>query len=179
LEKDRNGARDKEHVMERIIGVIGSSAEDTHLAEIAGALGREIGRSGCSLICGGLGGVMEAACRGMKSLEPRAKGKTIGILPGMDKGDANPYVDIIIPSGIGFARNTIITLAADGVIAVGGGAGTLTEISYAWKFGRPIVILETAGGWAGMFGGKGIDSTRPDHILTASSPSEAVRMVLG
>jgi uncharacterized protein (TIGR00725 family) len=164
--------------MNKIIGVIGSSAADAGLEALAEAVGREIGRSGCSLVCGGLGGVMTAACRGMKRLSPPAAGITIGILPGTEKGEANPFVDLVIPSGIGFARNTIITLTADGVVAVGGGAGTLTEIAYAWKFGRPIAVVVPGGGWADVMGERRIDETRTDTVMRAPDPESAVRMIL-
>jgi hypothetical protein len=114
-----------------VIGVIGGSsatAEEAALAE-----------DGAVLICGGRGGVMEAACRGAAE----AGGLTIGILPGTDRSEANPYVALPIPTGIGYARNAIITRAAEAVIAIAGSFGTLSEIAFSLDFGTPVVGLRT------------------------------------
>jgi uncharacterized protein (TIGR00725 family) len=92
------------------------------------------------LVCGGLGGVMEAACRGAKD----GAGTTVGILPGTDRGEANEFVDVAIPTGLGEARNALVVRAADALIAVGGGYGTLSEIALALKAGKRIVGL---GSW--------------------------------
>ena len=91
------------------------------------------------MVCGGLGGTMEAACRGARS----AGGTTIGILPGLDRADANPYVEVAVPTGLGEARNALVVRAADAVIAVGGGYGTLSEIALALKAGKRVVGLGT------------------------------------
>lgn len=102
-------------------------------------VGRELGSRGVVLVCGGLGGVMEAACRGAKE----AGGLTVGILPGLDRSDANPYVDVVIATGLGEARNALVVNAADAVIAVGGGYGTLSEIGLALRAGKRVVGLGT------------------------------------
>jgi uncharacterized protein (TIGR00725 family) len=107
------------------------------------------------LVCGGLGGAMEAACEGAKA----AGGTTVGILPGADRGAANPFVDIAVPTGLGEARNALVVRAADVLIAVGGGYGTLSEVALALRAGKPVIGLDT---W-------GIDGVR-----VASSPEEAV-----
>ena len=99
----------------------------------------EIARHGFSLVCGGLGGVMEAACRGAKE----AGGITIGIIPTADKRDANPYCDLIIPTGLGHARNVLVVHASDALVAVDGETGTLSEIAIALKVGKPIVGINT------------------------------------
>jgi uncharacterized protein (TIGR00725 family) len=91
------------------------------------------------LVCGGLGGVMEAACTGAKG----GGGTTIGILPGTDRAAANPFVDFAIPTGLGEARNALVVRAADALIAIGGGYGTLSEIAFALKAGKPVVGLGT------------------------------------
>jgi uncharacterized protein (TIGR00725 family) len=91
------------------------------------------------LICGGLGGVMEAACRGAKE----AGGMTVGILADLDRSDANPYVDVVVATGLGEARNALVVNAADAVIAVGGGYGTLSEIGLALRAGKRVVGLGT------------------------------------
>lgn len=122
-----------------IVAVIGNaycSAEEANLAETVGKL---LAERGAIIICGGLGGVMEAACRGAKL----KGGMTIGILPGEDSSAANPYIDIPIVTGVGYARNMAVVKSAQAVIAVGGSYGTLSEISYALKKGTPVIGLNT------------------------------------
>lgn len=149
-----------------LIAVIGGSTPTPHEAADAEAVGRALAREGAVLICGGRGGVMEAACRGAKS----TGGLTIGILPGTDRSQANPYIDIPIVTGLGEARNAVIARTAQAVIAVGGSYGTLSEIAYALQFGVPVVGLGT---WL---------VERPGHpsvpIHRAASPEEAVALAL-
>jgi uncharacterized protein (TIGR00725 family) len=122
------------------VSVIGAS--DCRAAEqaLAEEVGQLLAQEGATLVCGGLGGVMEAAARGAK----QAGGTTIGILPGHERSVANPYLDHILTTGMGHARNLAVVSSGDAVIAVGGGYGTLSEIGLAAKIGRPVVIL---GGW--------------------------------
>ncbi len=122
-----------------IIGVIGGATPTKDEIVTAEAVGHALAKASATLICGGLGGVMEAACRGAKS----AGGLTIGILPGTGRREANPYVDIPIVTGIRCARNVIITRTARAVIAIGGSYGTLSEIAFALSFGTPVVGLGT------------------------------------
>jgi uncharacterized protein (TIGR00725 family) len=122
-----------------IIGVIGGSACSKRVYDLAVEVGREIAQRGFPLICGGLGGVMEAACKGAKS----AGGVTIGILPMSQTRDANPYVDYPIATGMGLARNIIIVHTASALIAVDGKYGTLSEVAYAAQLGVPLVGLST------------------------------------
>ena len=121
------------------IGVIGGGMCSAEIYEIAQEVGREIAQNGFSLVCGGLGGVMEAACRGARE----TGGITIGILPTSNKGDANPYCDLVIPTGLGHARNVLVVHASDGLVAVDGETGTLSEIAIALKVGKPIVGIKT------------------------------------
>jgi len=123
-----------------IIGVIGGGHCSAEIYELARQVGHEVAKAGAILICGGLFGVMEAACRGAKE----AGGMTIGILPGKIKNEANAFVDIPIVTGLNEARNVIIARSADGLIAVDGEYGTLSEIAFALKFGKPVVGLKTA-----------------------------------
>jgi uncharacterized protein (TIGR00725 family) len=123
-----------------VIGVIGESEfSDPSLQTLSEEVGALIARAGHLLVCGGLSGVMEAACRGAKS----AGGQTVGILPGTDRREKNAFVDIAIPTGLGQARNVIIALSSDVVIAIGGGFGTLAEIGHALRLGRPVIGLRT------------------------------------
>ena len=149
-----------------IIAVIGGSAPTPEEMRAAEAVGRALAEAGAVLICGGRGGVMEAACRGAKS----ARGLTIGILPGTDRSEANPYVDIPIVTGMRCARNVIIARTAQAVIAVGGSYGTLSEIAFALSSGRPVVGLGT---WEVHREGH-----PPAPIVYAVTPEEAVRRAL-
>lgn len=121
------------------IAVIGGHSCPPHIAKIAEEAGEGIARLGHSLICGGLGGVMQAACKGAKS----AGGETIGILPGHDKEEANPYVDIPIVTGLGYMRNNLVVKNADIIIAIDGKEGTLSEIAFALQMKKPILGIKT------------------------------------
>jgi len=138
------------------IAVIGAGECSKQTADIAYAVGRCIALKKALLICGGLGGVMEHAAHGAKD----AGGLTVGILPGFNSRDANPYIDIALPTGLSHARNVLVVRAADGVIAVGGSYGTLSEIAIALKLGKPVVAINS---W----------NISPD-IVQATSPDEAI-----
>jgi uncharacterized protein (TIGR00725 family) len=122
-----------------IIGVIGAGRCDGALYQLALDVGREIARRGAILVCGGLGGVMEAAARGAAE----EGGLTLGILPGSSTRDANTYIRLPVATDMGQARNVIIVHTADALIAVSGGAGTLSEIGHALKAGKPVIGLQT------------------------------------
>lgn len=121
------------------ISVIGAGVCDEKTYALAEEVGRELARRHAIVVCGGLGGVMEAVCRGAKS----AGGRTVGILPGIRADDANPFVDIPIVTGLGEARNTIVVRSGRAVIAIGGEYGTLSEIAFGLKFGIPVIGLGT------------------------------------
>ena len=124
---------------EKIVAVIGTRTPSTEEAKLAEEVGRELAKNGVILICGGLGGVMEQACRGAFA----EGGLTIGIIPGDDPKSANPYVKIPIATGMGYARNVIIVKSAQVIIAIGGAYGTLTEIGYALDSKVPVIGLRT------------------------------------
>jgi uncharacterized protein (TIGR00725 family) len=115
-----------------VVGPGEASAGELAVAEELGAL---LADAGATVVCGGLGGVMEAACRGAKS----RRGRTVGLLPGEDRSAANGWVDVAIATGLGELRNGLIVRACDAVVAVGGSAGTLTEIAFALRLGRPVI----------------------------------------
>ncbi len=127
------------------IGVIGDAVTETVHLEVATNVGRLAAERGWVVITGGLGGVMEAASRGAAE----AGGTTVGILPTYDASSANDYVKIIIPTGLGHARNAVVVAAADAVVAVGGRFGTLSEIALALKLGKPVIGINT---WPGIEG---------------------------
>ncbi len=122
------------------ISVIGSHDIDKKVEQLAHNIGVIIAKVGCVLVCGGLSGVMQAAAKGTKE----GGGLTIGLLPGREKSDANPYIDIALPTSIGYARNAIVACCADLIIALPGSHGTRSEICYGLVFGRPIIDL---GNW--------------------------------
>ena len=101
----------------------------------------------------------------------------IGILPGLDATDANPFVDIALPTGLGLARNVLVVASADAVIAIGGRSGTLSEIALAWQLGRPVIAIDGHGGWAAELAGRAVDDRRTDTVRAVSSVAEAVRAV--
>ena len=145
---------------QRMIGVVGAGQAGSATCETARQVGRLIAASGAVLICGGLGGIMEAACRGARE----AGGHTLGILPGADAEQANPWVSLAIPTNLGHARNMIIAHAAEALIAVAGEFGTLSEMAIGLKLGKPVVAL---GSWAGL----------PD-VVYVDTPEEAVAAVM-
>ncbi|MFC6872147.1 TIGR00725 family protein [Halobellus marinus] len=121
------------------VSVIGGSTIDEAEAETAAALGRHLARRGHTVVCGGLGGVMEAVCRGAAE----ADGHTIGILPTDRRADANAFVDEAIATGLGHARNALVVMNGDAVVAVDGGGGTLSELGYAAVYDRPTAGIGT------------------------------------
>ncbi len=122
-----------------MIGVIGSSVHSEEEITIAEEVGALVAERGATLVCGGMGGVMEAACRGARS----KGGLTVGILPGDDKYTGNDYLDIVIPTGMGYARNVLVVLSSIGVVAIGGAYGTLSEIAYCKVYQVPVVGIKT------------------------------------
>jgi uncharacterized protein (TIGR00725 family) len=123
------------------VAVVGGGAGAAGPADLADAedAGAAVAEAGAGLVCGGLGGVMEAACRGARS----RGGVTLGLLPGLDREDANGWVSVAVPTALGEGRNVLVVRAADAVVAVGGGWGTLSEIALALKLGRPVVGVRT------------------------------------
>lgn len=121
------------------MAVVGGGATDDATAAAAEAVGRAVADAGAVLVCGGLGGVMAAACRGARA----GGGLTVGILPGPDRESANADVEVAIPTAMGEARNALVVGMADAVVAVGGAYGTLSEIALALRAGRPVVGIDT------------------------------------
>jgi len=148
------------------ISVIGGSRASAADLAIAEEVGRELAEAGVAVICGGLGGVMEAACKGAVE----AGGLTIGILPGEHRETANAYVQIPIVTGMGFTRNSIVAKSGQAIIAIGGSYGTLSEIAYARLAGLPIIGIDT---WEMSRRGEA-----EDFIIRAIDAEEAVRLAI-
>ena len=140
------------------VSVIGASAPPDEAVENAHEVGRLLAERGHTVVCGGLGGVMRAACRGASE----AGGHTIGILPGEDRAAANEYVETAIATGLGHARNALVVLNGDAVIAVDGAGGTLSEVGFSSVYDRPIA---------------GIDAPDAPHVEAVATPAEAVEYV--
>jgi len=149
-----------------IVSVFGSNGDvEPEVEALSEGLGKLILDLGCRLCCGGRGGVMEAVCRGAKQSENWSGGEIIGILPEADDRNANPHLDIVLPTGLGFSRNMLVAHAGDACIAISGGAGTLSEIAFAWQIGKPIAVMSSTGGWAAELAGRHLDRRRAEPIV--------------
>ena len=148
------------------IAVVGGGRSPAAERELAEAVGRGLAEAGAVVVCGGLGGTMEAACRGAR----QAGGLTVGILPGTERLDANPFVDVVLPTGLGEARNALVVRAADCVVAVGGEFGTLSEVALALATGVPVVGLGT---WELVRRGEQVNA-----VVRVGSPEDAVSLAI-
>jgi len=148
------------------IAVVGPADADPELYELARETGRLIALRGAVVVCGGLGGVMEAAARGARE----GGGASLGILPGEDRGTANPYLTMAVASGLGELRNGLLVSTADAVVAVGGSWGTLSELALALRSGKPAICIA---GWSVVDRG----GAPVDGVAGAASPAEAVAAI--
>ena len=148
------------------VAVVGGGRSPAAERELAEAVGRGLAEAGAVVVCGGLGGTMEAACRGAR----QAGGLTVGILPGTERLDANPFVDVVLPTGLGEARNALVVRAADCVVAVGGEFGTLSEVALALATGVPVVGLGT---WELVRRGEQVNA-----VVRVGSPEDAVSLAI-
>jgi len=142
--------------------------------KIAYQTGVEIAKSGSVLISGGLGGVMLAACNGAHD----AGGIAVGIIPQDDSSFANEFCDIVIPTGMGLTRDFLTALSADGIIIIGGGSGTLSEMCAGYMNKKPMVFIRNTGGTAEQFVDKFLDHRENVRIIGVDSPKEAVKLIL-
>jgi uncharacterized protein (TIGR00725 family) len=165
------------------VAVVGDSALDpgSEEARFAHEVGRTLIDRGYVLVSGGRGGVMEAACRGGRESPAWMPGSIVAILPGHDAALANPYVDVAIPTGLDVARNAVVA-HADAVVAVGGGAGTLSEIALAWQI-RRLVVAFRGRGWAGRLADRRVDDrvrlpgVPDDRVYGVDQAAEAVDLI--
>ena len=157
------------------IGVIGYNQDKSNeiTNKIAYEVGTEIAKTGAILICGGLGGVMEHACKGAKE----HGGLTVGIIPQEEVQFANKFCDVVIATGIGYARDFVVATSADGIIAVGGGVGTLIELCVGYMLKKILVTLPSSGGTAENFGGRYLDGRKRVFIQTSENARSAVKII--
>jgi len=158
------------------IAVIGYNKENCtdEATKLALQVGREVARSGSILICGGLGGVMEAACKGAKE----NNGTTVGIIPQQEFSFANKFCDIVICSGMGFARDLLVATSADGIIAVGGGVGTLLELAVGYMIKKTMVVVSGSGGVSEAYAGQFLDGRKLTPLILANDAYSAVQLVI-
>jgi uncharacterized protein (TIGR00725 family) len=158
------------------ISVVGFNEDScTEVArDAAYQVGRAIAREGATVMCGGLGGVMEAASKGAGE----AGGTSVGIIPSDNPDQANKYCDVVVATGLGKSRDFLVAYSGDAVIVVGGGAGTLTEIAAAYQADKPIVAVKGTGGVADGWAGRYLDHRQTRLIIEASDPEDAVKKVM-
>ena len=163
-------------VKKRQILVIGNNDNGCtpEIEKLAYEVGSAVAKSDSVLITGGLGGVMRAACHGAQD----AGGITVGIIPQDDSSHANDFCDIVIPSGMGLMRDFLNTHSADGVIVVGGGSGTLSEICAAYMYKKPIVALKNSGGTATKYADEYLDHRKNVKIVGVENPQQAIKYIL-
>lgn len=158
----------------KIISIIGPNTS-TCTPEIYGfgiQLGKFLIDHSFTIVCGGMHGLMEAVCKGAKQSDSYSFGETIGIIPGTNRNDANDYCDIVIPTGIGYARNQIVVNSGDVVVAIGGGAGTLSEIAFAWQLNKKVICFTQFSGWAAELANQTLDNRNNQPIVGVSSLDE-------
>ncbi len=160
IKKDFNG----------VVSVIGASEINKDIEKKTFEIGRLLAQNKFIVACGGLSGVMEAVCRGVKE----ENGLTIGIIPYEEKSLANKYIDIVIPCPFSQARNIVVVLSGDACLAISGKAGTLSEICFAWIYQKPIVALSSVKGWSSQLAGQKLDDRRYDKIYGVTTPQEAI-----
>ncbi len=161
-----------------VAAVVGANSASEAILAAAEGIGAGLVDAGFRVATGGLGGVMTAASRGARQASGWTDGSVIGVLPGLVASEANPFVDVVVPTGMNYARNTILVAMADVVVAVGGGSGTLSEIALAWQHGKPIVTLDLGEGWSARLAGERLDHRRDDLLHRAVDAEEAVRLAV-
>ncbi len=164
--------------MKQLIGIIGSGAQtlnSTGELEFAYKLGQALGRAGYKIVCGGLGGIMEATAKGVKSVTAQAGVDVVCLIPQEDARFANPYCDIVIPTGMGIMRNFLVVRSAAVLIAISGGSGTLSEIAAAWQMGKKVLCVTAFGGWAERLAGEKLDQRHRDLLIPVQTIDEILQ----
>lgn len=158
--------------------VVGSARADAAQIEVAEVLGEALVDHGFRVLTGGLGGVMDAALRGARRSARYASGDTVAILPTYDARDASDAADVVVCTGMNHARNTIVAASASVVLAIGGRAGTLSELAVAWELRRPILCVGATDGWATRLAGLAIDDRHAGVVHGPCAPREAAALAL-
>lgn len=160
------------------VGVIGSNKSQCsqELYDFAFDLGKLLGQKESIVLNGGMQGVMEAVSKGVKSIE-NTSSKVVGILPFDHAADANKYLDITVPTGIGFARNSVLVQSSDFLIALGGGAGTLNEISYAWQYGKKVFCYTGVEGWSKKLADQNLDNRKEGLLIGFKTLGELSKLL--
>ena len=156
-----------------IVSVIGASDIDKKIEEKTIEIGRLLALNNYAVACGGLSGVMEAICKGVKE----KGGLTIGIIPYTEKSRANKYIDIIVPCPFSQARNIVVVLTGDICLAISGKAGTLSEICFAWIYNKPLIALSSVPGWSSNIANQKLDDRRNDMIYGVKTPLEVINKI--
>lgn len=138
-------------------------------------LGRQVATRDRTFVSGGLGGFMEAVCKGVKQSPNTFNGQTVGILPDDTADNANPFIDTAVPTGAGIARNIIIVRTANILIAAGGGAGTLSEIAFAWQLNKTVLCITQFDGWAKELAGRNLDNRHNGLLIPVSNIDEILK----
>jgi len=162
-----------------VLAVIGNAGTlPRQVTETAKKLGCLAVDAGFRLVTGGLDGVMAAVSEGAHESAHYQEGMVLGIIPSYAASQANPWVDIVIPTGMQMGRNILVVASADVVIAIGGGSGTLSEIALAWQLGKPIIGLSDIAGWAEQLSGQVLDERHTQAIISAKTPEAAIQSAL-
>lgn len=159
------------------IGIIGPNKFmcSQQLYDFGVELGRQTATKDRNFFCGGLGGFMEAVCKGVKQSPDTFNGQTVGILPDDTTENANPFIDTAVATGAGIARNIVIVQTADIIIAAGGGAGTLSEIAFAWQLNKTVLCVTQFEGWAKELAGKDLDNRHNGLLIPVSNIEEILK----
>ncbi len=165
---------DLKRKLKGIVSVIGASEITKEIRDKTIEIGRLIAKNNYAIACGGLSGVMEAVCQGAKE----EGGFTIGIIPFLEKSAANKYIDLVIPCPFSQARNIVVVLTGDVCLAISGKAGTLSEISFAWIYQKPIVALTNIEGWSSKIANMKLDDRRSDKIYGVKTPKEVIEKII-
>ncbi len=160
----------------RMAAVIGSARVTETQRGLAEALGEALVDVGFRVITGGLSGVMDAALRGAQRSERYREGDTVAVLPGYRREDASEAADLVLTSGLGHARNVVLVASADVVLAIGGRAGTLSELALAWEMNRPVIVVGPTEGWADTLAGSAVDDRFPARVHGPLSAREAAML---
>ena len=165
--------------MNNIISIIGPGKDlcTDEMYNFSLLLGEKVVDQGFLIACGGMSGVMEAVCKGAKKAVHYSFGKTIGIIPSLNKNDANRFCDIVIPTGLNQARNQLVVATGDKIVAIGGGAGTLSELAFAWQMNKKVICYTGFEGWSKKMAGIDLDKRQKDLLFPADSLEKVIELI--